>query len=55
MNQSTELSLEQEFEIIGFADLVKHMSHEQAQKFLIILHRQMMLRETMYRYFLMHE
>ncbi|OKH26921.1 phycobilisome degradation family protein [Hydrococcus rivularis NIES-593] len=55
MNQPTELSLEQEFHLKSFADQVQHMSREQAQEFLIMLHEQMMIRETMYRHFLRHE
>lgn len=55
MNQPVELSLEQEFSIICFADLVKRMSHEQAQDFLIKLHEQMLLKENMYKFFIKHE
>ena len=55
MNQRTKLSLEQEFRLKSFADQVQRMSHQQAQEFLIMLHEQMMIQETMYRHFLMHE
>ena len=55
INQPTELSLEQEFNLKSFADQVQHMSREQAQEFLILLHEQMIIREAMYRNFLMHE
>jgi hypothetical protein len=34
MNQSIELSLEQEFSLRSFADQVQQMSREQAQEFL---------------------
>jgi Phycobilisome degradation protein nblA len=55
INKPTELSLEQEFHLKSFADQVQNMSREQAQEFLIMLHEQMVIRETMYRDFLMHE
>jgi hypothetical protein len=55
MNQRTKLSLEQEFRLKSFADQVRCMSREQAQEFLIMIHQQMMIQETMYRHFLMHE
>ena len=49
MNQPTELSLEQEFQLKSFADQVQHMSREQAQEFLIMVHRQMIIKEKMYQ------
>jgi len=52
MNQPIELSLEQQFSLRSFESQVEHMSHEQAQHFLIQLYEQMMLKETMYRHFL---
>jgi hypothetical protein len=55
MNLPIELSLEQEFSLRSFADQVQHMSREQAQKFLIVLYQQMIIRETMYQDFLKHE
>lgn len=55
MNQSTELTLEQEFSIRSFADQVQHMSREQAHDFLINLHEHMLLRENMYKSFIKHE
>ena len=55
MNQSTELSLEQKFSLRSFETQVSKMSREQAQKFLVKLYEQMMMRETMYRHFLKHE
>ena len=55
MNQRTKLSLEQEFHLKSFADQVQRMSRQQAQESLIMLYRQMMIRETMYQHFLMHE
>ncbi len=55
MNQPTELSLEQEFHLKSFADQVQRMSRQQAQESLIMLYRQMMIQETMYQHFLMHE
>jgi hypothetical protein len=49
MNQSADLSLEQEFNLKVFADLVQNLSHEQAKEFLVELNRQMMIRENLYR------
>ncbi|WNZ27863.1 phycobilisome degradation family protein [Leptolyngbya sp. NK1-12] len=55
MDQAIELTLEQDFNLRNFADLVQQMSLEQAQKFLIEQHKLMMLRETMYRDLLKRE
>ncbi len=55
MNQSTELTLEQEFSIRRFADQVQEMSREQAQEFLIEQYRLMMVQEKMYQDLLKHE
>lgn len=55
MNEPVELTLEQQFTLRSFADQVKQMSHEQAQEFLIMLHKHMMTRELMYQQFLRHE
>ena len=55
MNQSTKLSIEQEFQLKKFAAQVQHLSREQAQELLIELHRQMMVKEKMYQHFLLHE
>jgi Phycobilisome degradation protein nblA len=55
MNQPIELSLEQEFHLKSFVDQVQRMSREQAQEFLIMIHQQIMIQETMYQHFLMHE
>jgi Phycobilisome degradation protein nblA len=55
MNQSTSLSIEQEFYLKSFAEQVKRMSQEQAQEFLIELHRQMMIKEKMYQHLIQKE
>ncbi len=55
MNQSINLSIEQEFYLKSFADLVKRMSQEQTQEFLIELHRQMMIKEKMYQHLIQQE
>jgi hypothetical protein len=49
MNQAIELTLEQEFSLRSFADLVEQMSIEQSKEFLIEQNRLMMIRETIYR------
>jgi hypothetical protein len=55
MNESMQLSLEQQFSLRSFETQVDKMSHEQAQQFLVKLYEQMMMRETMYKHFLKHE
>ncbi len=55
MSQPIKLSLEQEFSIRAFADKVQRMSREQAQEFLLMLYKQMMIRETTYKQLLKHE
>ena len=55
MNKPTSLSLEQEFQLKSFADQVQRMSREQAQEFLIMIHRQMMIKEKMYQNFIKQE
>jgi hypothetical protein len=49
MNQPIELSLEQEFSLRTFSDQVQQMSREQAQEFLLMFYKQMMIRETTYQ------
>ncbi|MDZ8258216.1 NblA/ycf18 family protein [Nostoc sp. ChiQUE01b] len=55
MNQPMTLSLEQEFNLRVFADQVQQMSREQAQEFLLMLYKQMMIRETTYQELLKHQ
>ena len=55
MNQSTKLSLEQEFSLRSFGDQVQQMSREQAQEFLLKLYEQMMIRDATYQQLLRHE
>ncbi|MGB3691191.1 MAG: NblA/ycf18 family protein [Spirulinaceae cyanobacterium] len=55
MSQQTGLSLEQKFNMRSFETQVQKMSREQAQKFLIELYGQMMVRENMYKDFLKHD
>lgn len=55
MNKPIELSLEQEFSIRSFTDIVQQMSREQAQEFLIEMHKQMIIQKTMYEEFLNHK
>ncbi|WP_375474816.1 NblA/ycf18 family protein [uncultured Nostoc sp.] len=55
MNQPIKLSLEQEFSIRSFSDQVQQMSREQAQEFLILHYKQMMIRETMFKEILKHK
>ncbi|HEY9695208.1 MAG TPA: NblA/ycf18 family protein [Oculatellaceae cyanobacterium] len=55
MSQPIELSLEQQFSIRSFETQVEHMSHEQAQQFLVQLYKQMMMREETYKNLLKHQ
>jgi hypothetical protein len=49
MNQPLNLTLEQEFNQRLFADQVQHLSREEAQEMLIILHEHMMLKDNVYK------
>ncbi len=49
MDRAIELTLEQEFSLRNFIDQVQQMFREQAQEFLILLHKHMMIREMMYQ------
>lgn len=53
--QTIELTLEQDLSLRTFSDLVRQMSREQAQAFLIEQHRLMMIQKTMYQEILKHE
>jgi hypothetical protein len=55
MNPPITLSLEQQFSLRTFADQVQQMSREQSQEFLLMLYKQMMIRETTYQELLKHE
>lgn len=55
MDHDIELTLEQEFSIRCFTDQVQQMSREQAQEFLILQHKHMMIREIMYQEILKHD
>lgn len=52
---SVELSLEQQFNVRAFSEQVKDLSREQAQDFLVDLYQQMVIKETMYRGFLVQQ
>jgi Phycobilisome degradation protein nblA len=54
-NTSVELSLEQQFNVRAFSEQVKDLSREQAQDFLVDLYQQMVIKETMYRGFLVQQ
>ncbi|URD53686.1 NblA/ycf18 family protein [Chroococcidiopsis sp. CCNUC1] len=49
MAQTIELTLEQEFSLRNFADQVQQMSREQAQEFLLVQYKHMMIQETTYQ------
>ncbi len=55
MDQDIELTLEQEFSLRNFTDQVRQMSREQAQEFLILQYKHMMIREIMYQEILKKE
>jgi hypothetical protein len=48
MKDSEQLSLEQEFNLRRFADLIRTLSPEQAQDLSLELYRQMMLKDNLY-------
>jgi hypothetical protein len=54
-DRGIELTLEQDFSLRNFADMVQQMSREQAQEFLIEQYRLMMVQKTMYQEILKHE
>ena len=49
MDRTIELTLEQEFSLRSFADQVQRMSREQAQEFLLVQYKHMMIQETTYQ------
>lgn len=49
MDRTIELTLEQEFSLRNFADQVQRMSREQAQEFLLVQYKHMMIQETTYQ------
>jgi len=55
LGTAMELSLEQQFALRSFESQVQQMSHEQAQSFLLLLYRQMIIRDAMYKELLKHE
>lgn len=55
MDQSIDLTLEQDLSLRNFADMVQQMSREQAQEFLVEQYRLMMIQKTMYQEILKHE
>jgi len=55
MDQAMELTLEQELSLRNFADMVRRMSLEQAQEFLVEQYRLMMVQKTMYQEILKQE
>ncbi|ERT05272.1 phycobilisome degradation nblA family protein [Lyngbya aestuarii BL J] len=55
MNQPSQLSIEQQFNLSSFKMQVNQMSREQAQEFLVNLYEQMMVRENMYQHFLKYQ
>ena len=55
MDQTAELTLDQEFSLRLFADQVKRMSREQAQEFLIEQYKLMMVQKTTFQNLLKQE
>lgn len=55
MDQAIELTLEQDFSLRNFTDMVQQMYREQAQEFLVEQYRLMMAQKTMYQEILKHE
>ena len=55
MNPSIELTLEQEFSLRDFTDQVRQMSREQAQEFLIVQYRLMLVQKRTFQELLKQE
>jgi len=55
MNQSTELTMEQEFSLNRFTSQVQNITREQAQELLIEQQRLMMIRDTLFKQLLRTE
>jgi hypothetical protein len=55
MDQTVELTLEEQFSLRSFADQVKQMSREQAQEFLIMQNQHMVVQKKMYEELLRQE
>jgi hypothetical protein len=55
MNQSTELTMEQEFSLNRFTSQVQNITREQAQELLIEQQRIMMIRDTLFKQLLRTE
>ncbi|MDJ0702891.1 MAG: NblA/ycf18 family protein [Leptolyngbyaceae cyanobacterium MO_188.B28] len=49
MDQEIEFTLEQELSLRSFAEQVQQMSREQAQEYIIVQHRLMMVQKKMYQ------
>jgi hypothetical protein len=49
MDKHTELTIEQQFSIASFQQQVTNMSHEQTQKMLVELYRNMIVQETIFK------
>jgi len=49
MNNNSNLTLEQQFNIRWFEQQVKQMSREQAQEFLVKLYHEMVVKENFYQ------
>ena len=55
MDQSTELTMEQEFSLNRFTSQVQNITREQAQELLIEQQRIMMIRDTLFKQLLRTE
>ncbi|OWY63749.1 phycobilisome degradation family protein [cyanobacterium TDX16] len=49
MDRTIKLTLEQEFSLRNFADQVQRMSREQAQEFLLVQYKHMIIQDMMYQ------
>jgi len=55
MNESVELSLEQQFQLRSFNVQVSTMTEEQAKKLLLEMYSDLMIREALYKKLIKHE
>jgi hypothetical protein len=55
MNFSTELTLEQEFNLTMYKEMVKNLSQDQAQEYLLEILRQMMIKDNLIKHLLISD
>ncbi len=54
MNGKTQLSIEQQFRLQVLSEQVQNLSQEEAQKYLLEMFRQMMVKENLFKHLIKH-